>query len=158
MTAEQIPLKTANAYVVEHHRHHGAVIGHKWSLGAYADGKLIGVAIVGRPKGRYLDNGETLCVDRLTTDGYRNACSFLYGACARRAKRDGYRKIITYILESEAGTSLKAAGWTCEATKCGKPRWNTQRYENKPKQLSLFPVKEPPPEFKQRWVKVLSPR
>ena len=121
-------LREANAYVEELHRHHGKVVGHKWSLAAYKDGRLCGVAIVGRPTGRYLDNGSTLEVTRLCTDGTRNACSALYAACARRAKREGYAKIITFILQSEPGTSLRAAGWTLEAAKAGKPRWNKERY------------------------------
>ena len=135
-------LREANAYVEELHRHHGKVVGHKWSLAAYKDGRLCGVAIVGRPTGRYLDNGSTLEVTRLCTDGTRNACSALYAACARRAKREGYAKIITFILQSEPGTSLRAAGWTLEAAK--------------PVQLSLFPSKQPPAEYKQRWAKALN--
>jgi hypothetical protein len=35
----------------------------------------------------------------------------LYSACARAAKALGYGRIITYILESESGTSLRASGW-----------------------------------------------
>lgn len=138
-------LREANAYVEELHRHHGKVVGHKWSLAAYKDGRLCGVAIVGRPTGRYLDNGSALEVTRLCTDGTRNACSALYAACARRAKREGYAKIITFILQSEPGTSLRAAGWTLEAAKAGKPRWNKERYAAKPVQLSLFPSKQPRP-------------
>ena len=149
-------LREANAYVEELHRHHGKVVGHKWSLAAYKDGRLCGVAIVGRPTGRYLDNGSTLEVTRLCTDGTRNACSALYAACARRAKREGYAKIITFILQSEPGTSLRAAGWTLEAAKAGKPRWNKERYATKPVQLSLFPSKQPPAEYKQRWAKALN--
>ena len=144
-------LREANAYVEELHRHHGKVVGHKWSLAAYKDGRLCGVAIVGRPTGRYLDNGSTLEVTRLCTDGTRNACSALYAACARRAKREGYAKIITFILQSEPGTSLRAAGWTLEAAKAGKPRWNKERYATKPVQLSLFPSKQPPAKHTGSW-------
>ena len=92
----------------------------------------------------------------LCTDGTRNACSALYAACARRAKREGYAKIITFILQSEPGTSLRAAGWTLETAKAGKPRWNKERYATKPVQLSLFPSKQPPAEYKQRWAKALN--
>lgn len=148
-------LKQANAYVEAVHRHHGRVVGHKWSLAAFKDGRLCGVAFVGRPTGRYLDDGHTLEVTRLCTDGTRNACSVLYAACARRAKLEGYEKIVTFILQSEPGTSLKAAGWTLESAKAGKPKWNKQRYADKPVQLSLFPKKEPPAEYKQRWAKAL---
>lgn len=136
-------LKQANAYVEAVHRHHGRVVGHKWSLAAFKDG-------------RRLDDGNTLEVTRLCTDGTRNACSALYAACARRARREGYGKIITFTLQSEPGTSLKAAGWTLEAEKAGKPRWNKQRYAGRPTQLSLFPEKQPPAEYKKRWAKVLT--
>ena len=68
----------------------------------------------------------------------------------------GYAKIITFILQSEPGTSLRAAGWTLEAAKAGKPRWNKERYAAKPVQLPLFPSKQPPAEYKQRWAKALS--
>ena len=155
MEVRQTTLKEANAYVERYHRHHGRVVGHKWSLAAYKDGRLCGVAIIGRPTGRRLDDGETLEVTRLCTDGTRNACSFLYAAAARRAKQEGYSKIITFILQSEPGTSLRAAGWTMEAAKAGKPKWNAQRHADRPVQLSLFPKKQPPAEYKQRWAKQL---
>lgn len=158
MEIRQITLREANAYVIEHHRHHDRVVGHKWSLAAYKDGLLVGVAIVGRPTGRKLDDGKTLEVTRLCTDGTRNACSCLYAAAARRAKKEGYHKIITFILQSESGTSLRAAGWTMEAEKAGKPRWNAERYADRPVQITLFPKKEPPAEYKQRWAKLLQRR
>ena len=155
MEIKTITLAEANAYVLQHHRHHDRAVGHKWSIGAYDNGALVGVAIVGRPTGRYLDDGRTLEVTRLCTNGRRNACSCLYAAAARRARREGYKRIITFILESETGASLRGAGWSCEATHCGKPRWNAQRYADRPVQESLFPKKEPPREYKQRWVKEL---
>lgn len=155
MKVRQIPLKEANAYVEQFHRHHGRVVGHKWSLAAYKAGHLCGVAIVGRPTGRRLDDGKTLEVTRLCTDGTRNACSFLYAAAARRARKEGYSKIITFILQSEPGTSLRAAGWTMEAAKAGRPKWNAERYASRPVQMSLFPKRQPPAEYKQRWAKQL---
>ena len=157
MEIRQISLKEANAFVSIHHRHHDVVVGHKFSLGLYVDGELHGVAIVGRPVSRYLDNGKTLEVTRLCTDGYRNACSCLYSAAAREAKKRGYEKIITYILVSENGASLRAANWVCEAKKCGKPKWNAQRYADKPKQLSLFTPKSAN-EYKQRYAYYLNER
>lgn len=106
-----LDLAEANAFVAEHHRHHKPVVGHKFSLGAVAAEKIVGVAIVGRPVSRRRDDGMTLEVTRLCTDGTKNACSFLYGACARAAFALGFRRIGTYILKSESGTSLSAAGW-----------------------------------------------
>ncbi len=107
----RVELAEANAFVAAHHRHHKPVVGHKFSLGAVQDGELVGVVIVGRPVSRMRDDGSTLEVTRLCTNGARNACSFLYGAAARAAFALGYRKIGTYILKSEDGASLRACGW-----------------------------------------------
>ncbi len=108
-----IPLdfETAANFVRAHHRHHTPPQGHKFSLGAVANSELVGVAIVGRPVARRRDDGQTLEVTRLCTTGHKNACSFLYGAACRAAFALGYRRIGTYILKREAGTSLVAAGW-----------------------------------------------
>lgn len=108
-----VSLKEANAFVDAHHRHHKSVTGHKFSIGCEQDGRLVGIVIAGRPVSRYLDDGLTLEVTRLCTTGKRNACSMLYAAAARAAKAMGYRKIITYTLETEDGASVRAAGWQC---------------------------------------------
>ena len=131
-----VSLKTANEFVSLNHRHHSPVIGQKFSIGCEANGKLVGVVIAGRPVSRYLDDGHTLEVTRLCTNGERNACSFLYSAAARAARAMGYDRIITYILESESGVSLKAAGWTCCGT-AGGLRWTGSR---KPKQENQYPA------------------
>jgi hypothetical protein len=81
------------------------------SLGAAVGETLVGVVIVGRPVARMRDDGHTLEVTRLCTDGTKNACSFLYGAAARAAFALGYSRIGTYILASETGASLRASGW-----------------------------------------------
>ena len=73
-------LKEANAYVEQYHRHHKPVVGHKFSIGCSDGEKIVGVAIVGRPVARHLDDGWPLEVNRLCTDGTRNACSMLYAA------------------------------------------------------------------------------
>jgi len=139
-------LKAANAYVSERHRHHKPSTGHKFSIGLSANNILIGVAICGRPVARGSDNGFTLEVSRLCTDGSNNACSKLYGACARIAKEMGYKKIQTYVLQSELGTSLKASGWTMEAITAGG-QW--KHTDGKPRRT------DQPTEPKQRWIKLL---
>ena len=121
-----ISLRDANEYVRQHHRHHKPVAGHKFSIGCEADGELVGVIIAGRPVSRYLDDGFTLEVTRLCTNGEKNACSFLYGAAARAAAAMGYKRIITYTLESENGASLRASGWICQG-KAGGLRWTGKR-------------------------------
>ncbi len=121
-----VSLAQANAFVEQHHRHHKPVTGHKFSIGCITDGRLAAVAIVGRPVSRYLDDGLTLEVNRLCSDGTKNACSFLYAAAARAAKELGYRRIITYILDTESGASLRAAGWT-NAGIAGGREWTGKR-------------------------------
>lgn len=105
------------------HRHHQPVVGHRFSIGAEHDGKLVGVAIVGRPVSRRTDQKFVAEVTRLCTDGTRNACSFLYGACARIAGALGFIQIQTFILEQETGSSLRAAGWEFDAHSKGG-NWN----------------------------------
>lgn len=97
-----------------------------------------GVAIVGRPVSRYLDNGLTAEVTRLCTDGYKNACSFLYAVCERTARCMGFERIQTYILITENGASLKAANWLCDGERRGG-NWNTT---SRPRKDSLNAVKK----------------
>lgn len=124
-----ITLKLANAYVVENHRHHKAVVGCKFCIGLQEDNKLVGVAICGRPVSRHYDNGVTLEINRLCTDGTRNACSKLYSACVKIALAMGYERIITYTLKSENGASLKASNFICEGVAGGK-HWTGTRNRN----------------------------
>lgn len=106
-----VTYKAACAFVAELHRHHRPPQGHKFSIGAVEWDSLVGVVMVGRPVSRHRDDGWTAEVTRLCTNGTKDACSLLYGAAARAAKAMGYRRIITYILESETGVSLRASGW-----------------------------------------------
>lgn len=110
--ATPIGWREAKAFVERVHRHHFSPQGWKFGIGAEKGGELVGVVMVGRPVARMLDDGRTAEVIRLATDGTRNACSFLYGAARRASFELGYRRCITYILESEPGTSLRAAGWS----------------------------------------------
>lgn len=111
-----ITLKEAKEFIGNEHRHHAPPVGHKWSIGAELGGKLVGVIVVGRPVARMTATREpqTCEVTRLATDGTKNACSFLYSAAARAAKAMGYKKIQTFILDTESGVTLDAAGWTFE--------------------------------------------
>ena len=124
LTIIPLNLDEANALVERWHRHHKPVPGAKFAIGvADGAGVIIGAAICGRPVARHLDTGFTLEVYRVVTDGTKNACSALYGACWRVAKALGYIKLITYTLVSEPGTSLKAAGWKLVG-ECGGGSWN----------------------------------
>jgi hypothetical protein len=95
------------------HRHHAPLPGgFAWyCLGAVQEGNVVAAAICGRPTNRNNDDTQTVEVIRLASDGSPNACSFLYGASARVARAMGAARIITYTLENESGSSLRAAGW-----------------------------------------------
>ncbi|WP_431040033.1 XF1762 family protein [Streptomyces sp. P9-1] len=127
MTLHLVPVRfrDAAAYVAMWHRHHPPPVGMVFAVGAADDtGTLRGVAIVGRPVARLYDNGQTLEVTRVATDGTRNACSLLYGACRRAAFALGYTRLITYTQAGETGASLRAAGWRVLAERPPRPGWD----------------------------------
>jgi hypothetical protein len=144
MKIRPITFRAACDFVEKYHRHHKPSVGCKFSVGLYDNENLVGVAICGRPVSRRLDDGITCEITRLCTDGTRNACSMLYGACCRIAKAMGYKLIITYILESENGASLKASNFICDGIAGGK-HWTGQR--NRGQAI--------PAEMKTRWHKDL---
>lgn len=111
MRGHPVTLKEAAAFVGALHRHHKAPVGHRFSIGAEHGGRLVGVAVIGRPVARRTPQYSVAEVTRLCTDGTKNTCSFLYAAAARICKEMGYDRIQTFILESESGVSLRAAGW-----------------------------------------------
>lgn len=144
MEIRPLSFKDACNYVDKYHRHHNATQGNKFSLGCYDNSVLVGVAICGRPVSRYLDDGLTLEITRVCTDGTKNACSKLYGACCRVAKNMGYRRIITYTLKSENGSSVKASNFVCIG-EAGGTHWTGER--NKGQDI--------PHEMKTRWERLL---
>jgi hypothetical protein len=110
MEAIPIHIRAANDFVKQHHRHSLPTVGGKFAVGVEEDGKLVGVAIAGRPVARKLDDGKTLEILRVCTDGTPNANSFLYSRIKRIGQLMGYQKFISYTLAEEAGASLKAVG------------------------------------------------
>ena len=136
-----IHLKPACEFVGGHHRHNIPPVGGKFAVSCFEDERLCGVAICGRPTARKLDDGTTLEIYRNCTDGTRNACTKLYGACVRIARDMGYKKIITYTLESENGASLRAANFTF-AGRAGGIAWTGTRRRN---------YYVAPEEMKNRW-------
>ncbi len=119
-----IDLAEANEFIRRYHRHHKPVVaGYKFCVAVADDDQIVGVAIVGLPVARHLCDGWTLEVRRTCTDGTPNANSMLYGACWRAARALGYRRLVTYTLPSESGSSLRAAGWRCIG-KTGGGTWN----------------------------------
>lgn len=136
-----------------HHRHNIPTVGHKYSISCYDNDRLCGVAICGRPVARRLDDGMTIEILRVCTDGTYNACSILYGACARIAKDMGYNKIVTYTLVSEHGASLKASGFK-NCGEAGGLSWNCPSRPREEVQITFFgEERKYPNEKKIRWEK-----
>lgn len=142
MEIRPITFHEAAAYVNAYHRHHRATVGCKFCLGVFDGDQIHGVAICGRPVGRFLDDGLTCEINRCCTDGTRNACSMLYGACVRVARAMGYHKVITYTLESENGASLKASNFISEGP-AGGTNWTGKRNRGA--------AQHSPHEMKTRW-------
>ena len=113
LSVTPVTLREANEFVSNFHRHNKPTRGGKFAIGALYNDLVVGVAIVGRPVSRTLDDGYTAEVTRLCVndDAPKNTCSFLYGRCWRIWQQMGGQKIITYTLQSESGSSLKGAGW-----------------------------------------------
>lgn len=114
-----IEWKEAKDFVVRHHEFGSAPAGWRWGHAVYNGLDLIGVAIVGRPVARSYNADEIVevsrcCVRRDWEVGRKtwNACSMLYGAASKEAKRRGYKIIQTYITEDELGVTMRASGWS----------------------------------------------
>ena len=133
----------ALAFVAQHHRHHKhRPAGHCFAIGLARDEQIVGVAMVGRPEARRLQDGWTAEVTRLAVaNGERHACSKLYAACWRAARAIGYRRLVTYTLPSEGGASLRGAGWKLIGTTRGGS-WNRR---SRPR------VDKAPTQGKLRW-------
>lgn len=134
-------ISDARAYVLQHHRHHPPPVSGLFAVAVGIGDEVRGVAIVGRPVARHADDGWTVEVTRVATDGTHNACSMLYGACWRAARALGWRKCITYTLTSEPGTSLRASGWRV----VGKVQGRTWDCKSRPR------VDKHPLQDKFRW-------
>lgn len=123
-----ITLKEANAFIEKYHRHHSTVRGCRFAIGLKNNETICGVAVCGRPVSRHLDDGVTIEINRLATDGTKNACSMLYGACCRVAREMGYERAVTYILETENGASLRASNFIYDGDTRAES-WNRKKRE-----------------------------
>lgn len=112
LNIQPVTYREACAFITQHHRHHKPPQGCKFCIAVNDGEHVVGVIIVGRPVSRHLDDSWTAEATRCCTDGTPHAASKLYAAAWRAARAMGYRRLITYTLKEEPGTSLKAAGWT----------------------------------------------
>lgn len=122
-----ITLREANDFVAQFHRHNGRTSrnGGKFAVGLTTGTELIGVAIVGLPIARLLNDGRTAEVTRVCVldHAQKGACSKLYSACWKAWRAMGGKRIVTYTLQSESGSSLKGAGFKIVA-QCKPGSWN----------------------------------
>jgi hypothetical protein len=128
------------------HRHHKPVPGYRFAIGARVGNELVGAIVVGRPVAQETEQYDIAEATRCVTNGHKNACSFLYSAAARAAEAMGFERIQTFILESESGVSLKAAGWTFDGISQGGD-WNRPSRGGR--------RTDQPQCSKQRWIKKL---
>jgi hypothetical protein len=154
-SAERLELRPctitdAKRFVGRFHRHSAAPPSALFAVGV-GNPDLCGVALVGRPIARRLQDGWTAEILRVCTRGERNACSMLYGAAVRACRALGYRRVLTYTLQSESGASLRATGAREEpATVRLDQSWDvpSRRRED----FDLFGPTKRPREPKVRWM------
>lgn len=142
LSVNAIALSEANDFIKKKHRHNGCVVGHKMSFGLYRNGELCGVAILGRPTSRHLQDKGYLEITRVCViDNVPNGCSKLYGAAVKQAKKFDAFGVVTFTLMSERGSSVKAANFKLDAENVGGKKWTGKRkYVSKTGEL------------KRRWV------
>jgi hypothetical protein len=147
-----VTLTQAKRFVNEHHRHNEAPESWKFGVGLADDDELVGIAMVGRPTGRMLDQYQTVEITRVCLNEagvHKNAASMLYGAACRMAAAGGYRTAYTYTLEEEDAASVKAAGFVLDNERGERPTWSTParpRYEE-----TLLGPRRRPTGPKRRW-------
>ncbi len=123
LTTQPINFKEACEFIRLHHRHHLPPQGWKFGIAVNDGIKIVGVITVGRPVSRFLDDGLTLEVTRCCTDGTKNASSKLYGAACKASFALGYKRVITYTLQTEPGISLFASNFR-QIGSAGGGSWN----------------------------------
>ena len=146
----------ARLFVAKYHRHNNPPSVCVFQVGLERNGDLVGVAIGGRPLARTHCDGRTIEILRVATDGTRNACSMLYGACCRASSALGYTRVVTYTLESESGASLKAAGFVADVElRTGNPHGWKSRGGARGQTVNLFGEVSVPMQKKVRWWRAL---
>ena len=148
LEAVPITLQEASAYIDRRHRHSAGPKFHKFSICLRVPGEPdpVGVAVASTPKARHQMDGETLEINRCCTDPrYADVCSCLYARAVRIGRELGYRRLLTYTLLEESGSSLRAVGFQPDGvTKASADGWNSpSRFRD----TDRYPVRE-----KIRWV------
>ncbi len=126
---EVVPIGVTEArrHVEAHHAHHHAPPGASFAA-AVSDGeRVVCVALVGRPVARMLDADPTCAeVTRCASDGTPHAASMCLAAARRAALALGYRRLVSYTLIGESGTSYLAAGWVVTGLVDASQGWHSR--------------------------------
>ncbi len=124
-------LTEAGNFVRSFHRHNKPPQGGLFACAASDGVRMVGVGIVGRPVSRHMQDGGTVEVVRccVRDDAPKGTPSALYGALWRAAKALGWRRLITYTLQTESGASLRGAGWKVLAE---RPAYDPASWQSRP--------------------------
>lgn len=152
-----LTLRAANDFVETWHRHSARTAndGGKFAIGLLEGDDLVGVAIVGRPVSRMLQQGEAYPAELLrlctSTACPKGGGSKLYTRAKRIWQLMGGTNFHTYTLTRESGESLRGAGLKAPAASVPAERWDrpgrprrARSIEDEPKlrwdeELSLIP-------------------
>ena len=121
-----ITISEARAYVEAHHSHHHAPLGGLFACAVAEGERVVCVAVVSRPVARKLGGRSIAEVTRSASDGTRHAASMCLAAATRAAIALGYRRVVSYTLAGEAGTSYRAAGWHITGTTLPSTGWGSR--------------------------------
>lgn len=125
-TTRWLPLREACGFIARHHRHHVPPQGGIVALGLWEDEKLVGIGILGRPLARAAQmNGDAELIRLCVLPDVAHAASALQARMKRVAQSLGFRRMLTYTLADEAGTSMRAAGMQRDIDLTRGGEWTT---------------------------------
>jgi hypothetical protein len=156
INSKPITIKQANEFIKQFHRHHRPTIRNsgRWAIAAIdGDDKIVGVAIAGNPVSATMMDGYTIEITRLCVQegAPKGTCSFLLSRCCNIWKIMGGKRVITYTLDSESGSSLRGAGWQLSGIVKPHRRWQNKTKSDgiKRDDLKIYELS------KKRWERIL---
>ena len=129
MTLRVVPVTITDArkHIERHHSHHHAPVGGLLACAVAEGDRVCCVAVLSRPVARMLDaRGDVAEVTRVASDGTKHAASMCLAAVTRAALALGWRRLVSYTLLGEAGTSYRAAGWRCTGIVEASQGWHSR--------------------------------
>jgi hypothetical protein len=122
-----VTITDARKHIERHHSHHHAPVGGLLACAVAEGDRVCCVAVLSRPVARMLDaRGDVAEVTRVASDGTKHAASMCLAAVTRAALALGWRRLVSYTLLGEAGTSYRAAGWRCTGIVEASQGWHSR--------------------------------